>query len=119
MNFLLTYFGIGIAVYCAFRLLFRKTGINRKGLNGLWWCGGGGDIIGLLSWPLFWPIWAFLSLIWWLGEILHLRSQRNDEKDTKEKLESANKYSHLSMDELLVAQKRMMNESQNRSESRE
>src|SRR4051812_33837492 len=111
--FFFIYLGIGIAAYCSLLLLFRKTNVPRKGLNFLWW--GwllSGDILAVLAVPLLWPLVALLSLLLWLGEHWHLRSKRRDAADKEAALKSANQYSHMSMDELLVAQKQAVGKSQ-------
>jgi hypothetical protein len=65
MKFLLVYFGIGIAVLVALWVLFRKTGVDRKGLRILWGWSLTGDW-GIILVPLLWPLVALLSLLWWL-----------------------------------------------------
>src|SRR6186997_2992095 len=112
MKFLLVYFGIGIAVFVALWVLFRKTGVDRKGLRILWGWSLTGDW-GIILVPLLWPLVALLSLLWWLGEYWHLQSKQKEAVEKAEAAKRATKYSHLTMDELLVAQKKMMDELQN------
>ncbi len=111
-NFLLAYLGIGIAAYWSLFFFFRRTRVLRKGLNFLWW--GwllSGDILAVLVVPLLWPIIALLSLLFWLGEYWHLISKRKEAEEKEAALGRANKYSHLSMNELLVTHKQVTDES--------
>jgi len=112
MKFLLAYLGIGIAVLVMLWVLFRKTGVDRKGLRILWGWSLTGDL-GIILVPLLWPLTALLSLLWWLVDYWHLKSKQRDAREKAEAMKHANKYSHLTMDELLVAQKKMMDESHN------
>lgn len=113
MDFFFVYFGIGIAVLLVLWLLFIKTGVDRQGLRILWGRSLLGDW-GFILVPLLWPIVAMLSLLWWLGDLWHLKARQKDAMKNAERLKCANKYSHLTMDELLAAQKRIEDESQNR-----
>lgn len=110
MKFLIAYFGIGIAFLVALWVLFRKTGVDRKGLRFLWCWPLTGDF-GIILVPLLWPLFALLSLLWWVADYWHLKSNQRDAREKAEAMKHATKYSHLTMDELLVAQKKMMNES--------
>src|SRR5262245_31131960 len=119
MRFFLIYFGIGIAVYGGLLVLFRKTHVDRRGLHGLWW--GwllSGELVAFLLGPLLWPLVALLSILWWLGDYWHLQSKRRDAKAKEETLKRPNEYSHLNMDELLIAQKRVLAEPQTKNESK-
>jgi hypothetical protein len=109
MKFLLLYFGLGIAALAALWLLFRKTGVDRKGLQALWGWSLMGDL-GFILVPLLWPLFALASLL----EYLHLRSKQKDTCDKADALKHAGKYSHLTMDELLTAQKEMMDQSKSK-----
>jgi|SRR5215831_17980440 len=109
MKFLLLYFGIGIAVFAALWGLFRKTGVDRKGLRMLWGWSLMGDW-GIIIVPLLWPLFALASLL----EYWHLRSKQKDASDKAEALKHTDKYSHLNMDELLDAQKKMMDQSESK-----
>ena len=111
MKFLLIYFGIGIAVLVALWVLFRKTGVDRKGLRILWGRSLAGDW-GIILVPLLWPLFALLSLLWWVGDFWHLKSKQKDAAEKAEAMKHATKYSHLSMEELLTEQKKMMDEQQ-------
>src|SRR3954470_9801273 len=99
MRFFLIYLGIGIAVFVALWFLFRKTGIDQKGLRVLWVWPLAGDW-GLILVPLFWPLVALLSLLWWAADYWHLKSKKKDATEKAEAMKRANKYSHLTMDEL-------------------
>jgi hypothetical protein len=68
---------------------------------------------GIILVPLLWPLFALLSLLWWIADYWHLKSKQRDAREKAEAMARATKYSHLTMDELLVAQKKMMDESQN------
>lgn len=112
-NFLFAYLGIGVAAYCSLFLFFRRTEVSRKGLNFLWW--GwllSGDILAVLLVPLLWPLIALLSLLFWCAEYWHLISKRKEAAEKETALKRANKYSNLSMDELLAAQKQLAGEPQ-------
>ena len=113
MKFLLVYFGIGIAVLVALWVLFRKTGVDRKGLRILWGRSLAGDW-GIIIVPLLWPLIALLSLLWWIGDYWHLKWKQRDERERAEAMKHTTKYSHLTMDELLVAQKKMIDEQQSK-----
>jgi hypothetical protein len=95
------YFGTGLLVFGVFWLLCRKTGVKREGLFHLWF----GEISVFF---VLWPIGAVLSLLYWGGEYLHVRSKRRREREREATLKVANKYSHMSMEELLTAQKQVM-----------
>jgi hypothetical protein len=113
INFLFVYLGIGVAAYCSLLLFFRRTEVSRKGLNFLWW--GwllSGDILVVLLVPLLWPLIALLSLLFWLAEYWHLTSKRKDLEQKESAAKEANKYSNMSMDELLAAQKQIADEPQ-------
>jgi hypothetical protein len=112
MNYFLIYVGIGIASYFVLLFLVRKTGVDRKGLHNLWGWSLVGDW-GFILVPLLWPLLVLLSLLWWLGDYWHLKSKRSDATMRTEKQKRADKYSHLTMDELLAAQKRNVDELQN------
>jgi hypothetical protein len=112
MKFLLVYFGIGIVVLIALWLLFRKTGVDQKGLRILWGLSLSPE--GIILVPLLWPIIALLSLLWWIGDYWHLKWKQRDARVKAEAIKHATKYSHLTMDELLVAQKKMMDEQQSK-----
>jgi hypothetical protein len=107
MKFLLVYLGIGIAVLVALWALFRKAGVDRKALRILWCWPLTGDF-GIILVPLLWPLFALFSM----AEYWHLKSKQRDAMEKTEAMKHATKYSHLTMDELLVAQKKMMDESQ-------
>jgi len=112
-NFLFAYLGIGVAAYCSLLLFFRRTQVSRKGLNFLWW--GwllSADILAVLLVPLLWPLIALLSLLFWLGEYWHLTSKRKELEQKQSAVKDANKYSNMSMDELLAAQKQVAGEPQ-------
>ena len=112
MKFLVVYFGIGIAVLVALWAFFRWTGVDRKGLRLLWGWSLVGDW-GIVLVPLLWPLFALLSLLWWLADYLHNKSRQKDANEKAEAAKHASKYSHLTMEELEIAQKKMMDESQN------
>ena len=69
--------------------------------------------LGFILVPLLWPVFALLSLLWWLADYWHLQSKQRDEREKAEAAKHATKYGHLTMEELLVAQRKMMDESQN------
>jgi hypothetical protein len=46
--------------------------------------------------------------LYWGGEYLHVRSKRGRQREREAASKVANKYSHMSMDELLAAQKQVM-----------
>jgi len=98
-------------VLVALWVLFRKTGVDREGLRILWGWSLTGEW-GIILVPLLWPLFALLSLLWWLGDFWHLKSKQKEEAEKPEAMKHPTKYSHLSMDELLTAQKRMMDEQQ-------
>ncbi len=108
MRFLFAYFGLGVAVLIVLWVLYGKTGVDRKGLRWLLV----GDL-GFVLVPLLWPFFAFLSLLWWLGDYWHLKSKQRDVRERAMALKNANEYSHLTMEELLAKQKKIMDEAQN------
>ena len=73
------------------------------------------DPLGLLLGPLLWPFAALLSIV----EYWHLRSKRREAAEKEAALKSANKYSKMSMDELLAAQKKAMPEPHQRHQQEE
>jgi hypothetical protein len=77
--------------------------VDRKGLNFAWWRWlAGGDLLGGLLVLPWWPITALISLSLWLGEIIHIKSRRNEAHEKEAALKQASQYSHMSMDELLA-----------------
>jgi hypothetical protein len=67
---------------------------------------------GFLLVPLLWPLFALLSFLWWLGDYVHLKSRQRDERERVEGLKNVNEYSHLTIEELLAKQERMMDKPQ-------
>lgn len=115
MTYIVLYLLTGIAVYGALMLLFRKTGVDRKGLHNLWLWSAAIDW-GFVLVPLLWPLFALLSLVWWLLDYWHIKSKQADARAKAEALKHANKYSHLTTDELLAAQKKVIADSQKATE---
>lgn len=101
MKFLLVYLGLGVAVVIGLWVFYRKMGVDRKGLRILWGWTLVGDW-GFILVPLLWPLFALLSLLWWLGERLHLSAKRRDALEQAEALKNASEFSHLTMEELLL-----------------
>jgi len=64
--------------------------------------------------PLLWPLIALLSFLWWIGDYWHLKSKQRDARERAEAMKHTTRYSHLTMNELLVAQKKMMDEQQSK-----
>lgn len=108
MKLFFIYLGIGIGVYCALLRFFRRRDLDRKGLNALWlWWLTSGEPLALLLGPLLWPIAALLTIL----EYWHLKSKRQKAVEKEAAPKNVNKYSNLSIDELLAAQKKAMAES--------
>jgi hypothetical protein len=84
----------GIAIYFALYRLFRKAGFSISALNDCWH-------FELL---IVWPIPALLSLMQY-GHLTHLR-RRKKERETL--VNSRDKYSSMTMDELLAAQRKVL-----------
>jgi hypothetical protein len=66
-----------------------------------------GEPLAFLLGPLLWPIVTLLTIL----EFWHLKSKRQETVEQEAALKDVNKYSNLSMDELLAAQKKAMGES--------
>lgn len=98
------YFGAAVAVFVALWFLFRALGVDRKRLWSTWFT----EPLLLL----FWPICAVLSV---MGLLIGLSDRKVMEKKTRgkaEALKNKTPYSDLSMDELLLAQRRALEELQ-------
>ena len=82
-------------------------------LNGIWfsWLTGG-EIQALLMGLFLWPLFALISLVLWFGEILHIISKRRKAADNANELKRATKYSHMSMEELIAEQKKVLSDTQ-------
>jgi hypothetical protein len=77
-------------------------------LNLLWWRWLlSGEVLVVLLVPLLWPLIALLSLLLWCGECWHLTAKRKEVEEKESAPKQANKYSNMSMDELLAAQKQL------------
>lgn len=115
MKLFLVYLGIGILTYCALLAWFRKSGLDGKRLNTLWlsWLMSG-EPLALLFGPLLWPILAILTVL----EYWHLKAKRAEAEGKAAAGNCTNKYSNMSMDELLAAQKKALSESKS-SQSKE
>jgi hypothetical protein len=112
MKFLaIAYIAAGILVHVALWLLCRKTGVDRRGMFYMWLGLLTADWWGIFLVPLLWPLVAAFSLLWWAVDYWHLKSKRRDEIEEAAARKAATKYSHLTMDELLVAQRKMLDES--------
>jgi membrane protein insertase Oxa1/YidC/SpoIIIJ len=108
MKLFLIYLGIGIAVYYALLRSFRRRHLDGSGLKALWlWWLTSGEPLALLLGPLLWPIALLLTIL----EYWHLKSKRQEAVEKEAAQKAVNKYSNLSMDELLAAQKKAMGES--------
>ena len=113
MKFLLiAYVAVGISVHLALLRLCRKTGVDRRGLLYMWFGLLTADWWGIIIVPLLWPLVAVLSLLWWAADYWHLKSKQRDAAEKAEALKHATKYSNLTMDELLIAQRKMIDDSQ-------
>lgn len=111
MNHFYAYIGIGAVTFVAQWLLFRRTKVDRKGLYSCWF--GAffeGNILAIILLPLTWPMSAFLALLWWGGDYMHLRAKAKLARDRAEAEKKLGKYVDMSMDELVAAQKQALSD---------
>lgn len=111
--FVTAYLGVGIAVAIGLWKWFRKTEVDRKVLRFLWVDSLGGDL-GFILVPVLWPLIALFSVLWWLVEYWSLCTKKKWAREKAEELKGATKFSSLSMDELMRAQKEMLDRLENR-----
>jgi hypothetical protein len=107
MRFFAIYLCVGFVVYLALALVFIKTGVDRKGLNKLWW--GwlmSGEFIGAVLGLLFWPFVAALSLFRWRTDMLQPNDESQNAEDNEEERKHRHSYMPSRLDERLAEQKR-------------
>jgi hypothetical protein len=101
--YIYAYWGAGVLTYLLFVLLYRRTGIEPRMLNRVWFPGG---IEKLLVLIFAWPILAVLSIVVWIGEFLHLVSKRKEA--IARAAAQANPYHALSDEELRLRQRKAL-----------
>lgn len=74
-SYFLVYLGIGGAVFFLIRTLFRRTALDEKPHEKIWffplW-----SIEGWVLGPLLWPALAALSLCWFAADMLHRQGRK-------------------------------------------
>ncbi|HSI13833.1 MAG TPA: hypothetical protein VK961_17440 [Chthoniobacter sp.] len=117
MSFVLVaYFGSGVAVYVALWLLFKRNGFGQQArdLAMLLFC-----LEGIIGGLLLWPIGAVIAGLEYWRLVEKRESDRKRAKERAKAEEREGKYVDLNMDALLEAQRRLLNEVNDRSGRKE
>jgi hypothetical protein len=106
--FVLAYFGLGIAFFVLLSMLYRGIGLKGR------WVGFAIFTIDSIWLILFWPVAAAGALLCWSAELLHLTSKQKDAKRREEEAKRSNRFSRMSLDELLSEQRKALGATERR-----
>lgn len=100
--FLSLYLAVGSAFFVFLAMLYRGIG-----LKGRWsvFLSAAMSSIWLI---LVWPIVALAALLFWGSDLFHLFSKQKDARRREEEAKRATRFTHMSMDELLSEQRKVM-----------
>ena len=81
-TYLTLYLVLGLGVFFALRLLFKRARLDSKPHEKIWiiplW-----TIEGWIMGPLLWPLLAVLSLFWFAADLLHARGRKEIEQQAE------------------------------------